>query len=256
MANEIPSTNRCSSEYIRLEIPKNFFASTVSEDEIRKIVCNFKDSVARWDGLRPHIMKLIQNNVKSPLAHVCNRSFVTGIFPSELKVANVLQYSYLQMIWYFPIIGLFLCYLCCQDILEILIYNRLVLEINHHDLLYEYQFEFQQDKSTHMAPITLIDPNFKALGQINPAGFQSPMCMLYDHKSVEIRYFWLLKSIWLTSFAFCSVASYRSMYCLGNFGTINTKEWKQKSWNFPYPYYCHQVCYCSYIKFVTITMTS
>ena len=58
-------------------------------DEIYKIICNFKDSAAGWDDLRPRIMKLIQNCIKSPLAHICNRSFVTGIFPSELRIANV-----------------------------------------------------------------------------------------------------------------------------------------------------------------------
>ena len=29
------------------------------------------------------------------------------------------------------------------------------------------------------------------MGQINPAGFQSPMCMFYVYVIVEIKYFWL-----------------------------------------------------------------
>ena len=36
-------------------------------------------------------------------------------------------------------------------------YNRLILYINRHDLLYEYQFGFQKGKSIHMALLTLID---------------------------------------------------------------------------------------------------
>ena len=31
------------------------------------------------------------------------------------------------------------------------------------------------------------------MGQISPAGFQSPMCMFYVHVIVEIKYFWLWK---------------------------------------------------------------
>ena len=31
------------------------------------------------------------------------------------------------------------------------------------------------------------------MGQINPAGFQSPMCMFYVYVIVEIKYFWLWK---------------------------------------------------------------
>ena len=44
-------------------------------------------------------------------------------------------------------------------------YNRLILYINRYGLLYEYQFGFQKGKSTHMAPITLIDKISEALDQ-------------------------------------------------------------------------------------------
>ena len=50
---------------------------------------NFPHKCAGWDDLRPRIMKFIQSCIKRPLAHICNRSFITGIFPSELKIANV-----------------------------------------------------------------------------------------------------------------------------------------------------------------------
>ena len=44
-------------------------------------------------------------------------------------------------------------------------YNWLILYINRHGLLYEYQFGFQKGKSTHMALITLIDKTSEALDQ-------------------------------------------------------------------------------------------
>ena len=47
----------------------------------------------------------------------------------------------------------------------IFMYNRLILYINRHDLLYEYQFGFQKGKSAHMALITLIDKISEALDQ-------------------------------------------------------------------------------------------
>ena len=80
LANEIPSIDRCPSEYIQVEISEKFFVSAVTEDEIGKIICNFKDSAAGWDDLRPRIIKLIQSCIKRPLAHICNRSFMTGIW--------------------------------------------------------------------------------------------------------------------------------------------------------------------------------
>ena len=75
------------------------------------------------------------------------------------------QYLNLGMIWYFPITGLFLYYLYLSKILGRFMYNRLILYINRHGLLYEYQFGFQKGKSTHMALITLIDKITEALDQ-------------------------------------------------------------------------------------------
>ena len=97
-----------------MEISENFFVSAVTEDEIGKIICNFKDSAAEWDDLRPSIMKLIQSCIKRPCAHIYYRYFMTGVFLSELKLQMLFQYSNLVMIWYFPTTGLFLCYLYCQ----------------------------------------------------------------------------------------------------------------------------------------------
>ena len=165
LANEIPSIDRCPSEYIKVEISENFFVSAVTEDEIGKIICNFKDSAAGWDDLRPRIMKLIQSCIKRPLAHICNRSFMTGIFPSELKIADVVPifksgddmvFSNYRPVSVLPVLS---------KILERLMYNRLILYINRHDLLYEYQFGFQKGKSTHMTLITLIDKISEALDQ-------------------------------------------------------------------------------------------
>ena len=52
-----------------------------------------------------------------------------------------------------------------SKLLERLIYNRLILYINRHDLLYEYQFGFQKGKSTHITLITLIDKISEVLDQ-------------------------------------------------------------------------------------------
>ena len=52
-----------------------------------------------------------------------------------------------------------------SKILERLMYNRLILYINRHGLLYEYQFGFQKGKSSHMALITVIHKITEALDQ-------------------------------------------------------------------------------------------
>ena len=90
---------------------------------------------------------------------------MTGIFPSELKIANVIPmfksgddmvFSNYRPVSVLPVLS---------KILERLMYNRLILYINRYGSLHEYQFGFQKGKSTHMAPITLIDKISEALDQ-------------------------------------------------------------------------------------------
>ena len=66
-----------------------FNINHVTEDETIKIMGQFKDSAAGWDSLMPSIIKNIKEYLKLPLAHICNLSFSTGVFPTELKLANV-----------------------------------------------------------------------------------------------------------------------------------------------------------------------
>ena len=91
---------------------------------------------------------------------------MTGIFPREIKIANVVPIfkSGDHMVFYtcrpvsvLPVLS---------KILERLImYYRLILYINHNGLSYEYQFGFQKGKSTHISLITLIDIITEALDQ-------------------------------------------------------------------------------------------
>ena len=88
---------------------------------------------------------------------------MTGVFPSELKIANVVPifksgddmlFSNYRPVSVLPVLS---------KILERLMYNRLILYVNEHNLLYDYQFGFQKGKSTSMALITLIDKISEAL---------------------------------------------------------------------------------------------
>ena len=99
-------------------------------------MCNFKDSAAVWDDLRPRIMKLVQNCIV----------FKSG---DDMVFTDYKPVSVLRVL---------------SKILERL-YNRLILYINHYGLLYEYQFGFQKGDSTHMALVTVIGKIYKALDQ-------------------------------------------------------------------------------------------
>ena len=111
------------------------------------------------------MIKHVKYSITVPLVHICNRSFVTGIFPSELKIAIVVAihkygaemvFSNYRPVSVSPVFS---------TLLEILVYNRSISHINDNKLLYKYQFGFQKGKSTHLAIMMLVDKITEALDQ-------------------------------------------------------------------------------------------
>ena len=109
------------------------------------------------------MIKHVKQDIKLPLAHICNLSFGTGVFPGDLKIANVVPIFKAngEMIFsnYRPVSVLPVFF----KLIERLMYDRLIQYINENKLLYEYQFGFQRGKSTHMALIVLLDKISEAL---------------------------------------------------------------------------------------------
>ena len=163
LAKTIPLSPKNPTDYMMQNIDTIFNINPVTEDEIVKIMGQFKDSAAGWDSLKPSIIKNIKEYVKLPLACICNLSFSTGVFPTELKLANVapvfkandeMAFTNYRPVSVLPVFS---------KLVERLMYNRLVTYINENRLLYKYQFGFQEGKATYMALIVLIEKVAEAL---------------------------------------------------------------------------------------------
>ena len=163
LAKKIPSTIKNPTEYITQNTEIVFAINPVSDNEILKLIGDLKDSSSGWDGLRPNMIKHVKEHIKLPLTHICNLSFSTGVFPCELKIANVVPifkandemiFSNYRPVSVLPVLS---------KLIERLMYNRLIHYINENKLLYKYQFGFQTGKSTHMALIVLLDKISEAL---------------------------------------------------------------------------------------------
>ena len=163
LAKTIPGSNKMPLDYITNGNINKFYFSPVTENEVRNILGMIKDSAAGWDGLKAFIMKQIKEVIVTPLVHICNLSLTTGIFPDELKIANVVPifksgddmvFSNYRPVSVLPIFS---------KLLEGLVYNRLVESINDNKLLYDFQFGFQRGKSTQLAVTMLVDKITEAL---------------------------------------------------------------------------------------------
>ena len=90
-------------------------------------------------------------------------SLVTGVFPTELKIARVIpifkagdtsSFTNYRPVSVLPLFS---------KILERLMYTRLLSFINKHNLLYKFQFGFRSQHSPNLALIILVDKISEAL---------------------------------------------------------------------------------------------
>ena len=100
-------------------------------------------------------IKTIGSHIAAPLSHICNLSFITGNFPSDMKIAKVTpiyksdsreEFSNYRPISLLPNFS---------KILEKLMSNRLNDFLNQNNILFEQQYGFRQKLSTDFALIEL-----------------------------------------------------------------------------------------------------
>jgi hypothetical protein len=66
------------------------FASPVTENEVESVINSLKgNSSAGFDEVPEFLVKRSLHYIKKPLAHVCNISVKSGIFPNMIKVAKI-----------------------------------------------------------------------------------------------------------------------------------------------------------------------
>ena len=86
-------------DYMGQQNLNSMFINLVNEAEVIRIIklCKPKDSMD-YDDISMWVLSRISPQVVKPLVHIFNLSFSTGIFPSEMKVAKVIQvYHCLKM---------------------------------------------------------------------------------------------------------------------------------------------------------------
>ena len=110
-------------------------------------------------------MILLKNEIFNPFADLFNLTFSSGIFPSVLKIAKVVQLykkdSKSDYQNYRPISLLF----NVEKILEKLMYKCLYKFPNDNNILYELQLGFRQNFSTPYALINLRENIRQALNE-------------------------------------------------------------------------------------------
>ena len=138
-------------------LPKQFTESqftfkVVKESDILKELKNLKRKKASGlDNFPPGLLKDAAYVLTTPLTFIINLSLKTKVVPSEWKVAKVIPLyksgSLAEIDNYRPISIL----PTLSKILERIVYKQLMAHLERHNLLFEYQFGFRQNRSTELA---------------------------------------------------------------------------------------------------------
>ena len=66
----------------------NIVVPEIGLAEVTNVIRSLKESSPGWDNIPEFIPKQFIECVVKPLTHIINRSFIEGISPKELKLAN------------------------------------------------------------------------------------------------------------------------------------------------------------------------
>ena len=152
LANKIPfQNNNDYLHYLHGHNNTNIFFEPTAEDEVYLAFNRISSSTAGWDKFTKKILESITPNLLTCLTHIIHTSFVTGIVPSELKIAKVLPFfkahdpfmlNNYRPISILPIIS---------KIFERLVNKRITKFLNKFKLFNDYQISFRDNHSTDSA---------------------------------------------------------------------------------------------------------
>ena len=158
LAATIPTTNHSHAKYLTNPNPNSLFLSPVTTTEVNDIILNLKNtSPLDHRELPIEIIKKIAPFITTPLTHLFNQSFITGIVPKAMKIATITPIfksgDIHELANYRPISKL----PCFSKMLERAMHNRLQQFLDKSNILYDRQFGFRKSYSTAHAIMEVVD---------------------------------------------------------------------------------------------------
>ena len=89
LAKVIPKVNKSPKEYLGNSLSESIYLNPVTDTEINEIICKLKNGAPGHDEVPAAVLKDTREIIKLPLCYLCNLSLTQGVFPLELKIANV-----------------------------------------------------------------------------------------------------------------------------------------------------------------------
>ncbi|PIK60466.1 putative RNA-directed DNA polymerase from mobile element jockey-like [Apostichopus japonicus] len=166
LASKISHTAKSNNHmYSNNSTRNSIFTYPVREEELLRVAnhCLKPKKAAGYDDFKPDIVKQVLPFIVTPLTHICNISFTTGVFPDKLKIAKVLpifKKGESNIYENYRPISILSCF---SKILERLMSNRIINFLDANDILCKEQYGFRPGHSTELALADAIDKLYDSL---------------------------------------------------------------------------------------------
>ena len=85
----IPTVDREADSYLQGNFTNSFYIEPVTELECVCTIAGLKNTKSGTNEIPASILKSIKHDIAAPLAFIINKSFLSGIFPDQLKKATI-----------------------------------------------------------------------------------------------------------------------------------------------------------------------
>ena len=167
LSKNIPVHNTMPIDYIMNKAIHSLYLEPVNENEIKKVTSSLKSNTHGYDMIGSAVLKWCVDCISELLSCVCNMSLQEGIFPDELKIANVIPLYNCDDPKLFNNYGPVSLLPSVSKVFEKNMCNRLVAYLNENKILFSDQFGLRKLHSTFMALMTFIDKLTNALIMMN-----------------------------------------------------------------------------------------
>ena len=163
LVNKLGNTSKKFADYLNNPLRSSMFLNPVTELEVSDQISNLnvKKSADAYD-IPAKLIKMIKTQIIRPLTELINISFTTGYCPDLLKFAKVIPIyktnSPLDVKKYRPISMLPIF----NKIMEKLVYSRIIKFLKKNDVIFNYQFGFQKNKSPSLAILDMKSKTIEA----------------------------------------------------------------------------------------------
>ena len=163
LAKKIPNQTLSPLHFMGNPMINSIFLTQVTPVEMTDILQSLKNGAAGYDDINASLLKMVSSCIVLPLVYLCNLSLDQGIFPDELKVANIVPLYKADDPFMFNNYRPVSLLSVLSKVFERVMYNRLMEYLDVYKILVSCQFGFRKLHSSCMALMALMDKLISSL---------------------------------------------------------------------------------------------